>query len=819
MSDTPGDSFAASDGFSAVPPDAEARRRTLDSGVASKDCEAEPIHIPGGIQPHGYLLVLSEDPQNAGHPAGPRITQASENIAALTGESVDALLGQGLDALLGAQSARRIANAASTMQVDDAPLYLGAFEAPAGARETVRLDTTIHRHDDALIVEMEATTQPAEAAFASMYPLARTFARGLQNAGTVDELAELAVREARAICGFGRVMLYSFDAEGRSHVLAEYRDEQYASFLHQLFPASDIPQQARALYLRNRIRLVSDVNYVPARLVPATNPATGRATDLTYATLRSFSPVHLEYMRNMGTQASMSVSIVVRGQLWGLISCHDHGPRRVPFSTRVALEHLGTILSLQIEAKEERAQAEYLADLRRTMARLIAAMGEHESFVAGLRAAPRDVLNFASSAGAAIVMNDQVTLMGATPDEDTVRALTHWLAENTSSVWATDSLMRHWPPAQAHQDTVCGVLAVPVSQIFRNYLLWFRPELTQTIKWAGEPVKISGADGASAPRRSFSPWLETVRGRSASWRQGELEIASELRGALLNIVLRRAEERAELATELARANKELEAFSYSVSHDLRAPLRHIAGYGDLLREQEGERMSEKSRRFLNNMLDSARFAGTLVDDLLTFSQMGRAALRPAPVDLGQLVRVVAREFEADAAGRRIEWVIHDLPRVTGDAAFLQLALRNLISNAVKYTRTRESAKIEIFATRSGDEYIFGVRDNGVGFDMKYGAKLFGVFQRLHRAEEFEGTGIGLANVRRIIERHEGRTWAEGRLGEGAVFYFSLPVQFRTVTSREAARPHSTAPAVTAASASKSRPDHAQTDTSRRRQPE
>jgi light-regulated signal transduction histidine kinase (bacteriophytochrome) len=223
-----------------------------------------------------------------------------------------------------------------------------------------------------------------------------------------------------------------------------------------------------------------------------------------------------------------------------------------------------------------------------------------------------------------------------------------------------------------------------------------------------------------------------------------------------------------------------------VSHDLRAPLRHIAGYGDLLREQEGERMSDKSRRFLNNMLDSARFAGTLVDDLLTFSQMGRAALRPAPVDLDQLVRSVVQEFEVEGSGRRIEWAIGELPRVTGDAAFLQLALRNLISNAVKYTRTRESAKIEIFATRGGDEHVIGVRDNGVGFDMKYGAKLFGVFQRLHRAEEFEGTGIGLANVRRIVERHDGRTWAEGRLGEGAVFYFSLPAEFRNANGAQGA---------------------------------
>jgi light-regulated signal transduction histidine kinase (bacteriophytochrome) len=183
------------------------------------------------------------------------------------------------------------------------------------------------------------------------------------------------------------------------------------------------------------------------------------------------------------------------------------------------------------------------------------------------------------------------------------------------------------------------------------------------------------------------------------------------------------------------------------------------------------------------MLDSARFAGVLVDDLLTFSQMGRAALRPVAVDLNQLVRSVAQEFGAETANRTVEWIIPELPKVTGDPAFLQIALRNLFSNAVKYTRTRESAKIEVSVNSTANEYIVSVRDNGVGFNMKYVNKLFGVFQRLHRAEEFDGTGIGLANVRRIIERHDGRTWAEGREGEGAAFHFSLPKVFRTEPAR------------------------------------
>jgi len=242
--------------------------------------------------------------------------------------------------------------------------------------------------------------------------------------------------------------------------------------------------------------------------------------------------------------------------------------------------------------------------------------------------------------------------------------------------------------------------------------------------------------------------------------------------------LERAEEMAQLAFDLGRANKELEAFSYSVSHDLRAPLRHIVGYGDLLREYEAANLSERGNRFLKNIVDSARFAGTLVDDLLTFSQLGRAALRPAQVDMRELVDTAIHDQRADTQGRDIVWKVGELPMVAGDAAFLQLAVHNLLSNAIKYTRTREHAVIEIGSYPGAGEFalqqVFFVRDNGVGFNMKYVAKLFGVFQRLHRFEEFEGTGIGLANVRRIVERHDGRTWAEGKQDAGATFYFSLP---------------------------------------------
>jgi signal transduction histidine kinase len=231
------------------------------------------------------------------------------------------------------------------------------------------------------------------------------------------------------------------------------------------------------------------------------------------------------------------------------------------------------------------------------------------------------------------------------------------------------------------------------------------------------------------------------------------------------------------ADDLAAVNHELEAFSYSVSHDLRAPLRHITGFATMMEETAAESLAEEPRRYLKTIVAAATRMGQLIDDLLTFSRMGRTRLSQAPVDLNELARDAQREVAADLDGRRVDWQLHDLPVVEGDRAMLRLVFVNLLSNALKYSSTRPQSEVEIGLLRqNADEAVVFVRDNGVGFDMQYADKLFGVFQRLHRSDEFEGTGIGLANVRRIVQRHGGRTWAEGRVDGGATFYFSLPLE-------------------------------------------
>ena len=228
---------------------------------------------------------------------------------------------------------------------------------------------------------------------------------------------------------------------------------------------------------------------------------------------------------------------------------------------------------------------------------------------------------------------------------------------------------------------------------------------------------------------------------------------------------------------LEAANKELEAFSYSVSHDLRAPLRHIDGYASLLNKAVGDSLNDKAKRYLQTISDSAKQMGQLIDDLLVFSRMGRQEMLHTTVNLDQLIKTILYDLRLDLQGREISWTIDTLPEVPGDPAMLRQVFVNLISNAIKFTSTRPIAKIAIGLERkSAGEITVFVRDNGVGFDMQYLGKLFGVFQRLHRADEFEGTGIGLANVRRIVHRHGGRVWAEGIPDQGATFFVTLPTR-------------------------------------------
>jgi light-regulated signal transduction histidine kinase (bacteriophytochrome) len=721
------------------------------SSAASPDlalCASEPIRVPGAIQPHGFLTVVT--------PQGELVAfSANWRDADRARRAVDLVIGR-----------------LAALESGDGPASLGRIDFADG-----NLDVTAHRSGEHVIVEFEPATAETGTQ-APIYSLARHFLPLLQRAESLDELVDLAAAEIKRLTGFGRTMVYRFDEEGHGEVLAERVDPGYDSYMGHHFPAADVPSQARELYVLNHIRLIPDANYEPVPLVAVHRGWDATKLDMSWAHLRSVSPVHLEYMRNMRTLASMSVSIVVRGRLWGLISCHDHAPRHLSHQTRAACEHLGRLLSLQIAAKQDNAEVADRLELRHLTLQLVAHMTESDATLQRLVQEPGLLLRLTRASGAAVVLNDECWTTGDTPDPALIVQLSRWIAAKGLDTYATDRLPQDYPAAEGLPASATGVLALAISQLHHHQVLWFRPELVRTLRWAGDPRKeVSISQGRIHPRRSFASWQEQVRGRSAPWTPAEVATAGELRHALIGIVLRRAEELAEVATELGRVNKELEAFSYTVSHDLRAPMRHIAGYVDLVQDIEGKQLSERANRYLSHVKEAAAYAGHLVDALLDFSRMGRSAIKRGVVDSRGLVEELAAEYNRQEPSRAIQWeVASDLPVLWADPFLLQVALRNLLGNAVKYTRTREQAQIRVRAVQRPEGVGLEVTDNGVGFQQKYVAKLFGVFQRLHQSEEFEGTGIGLASVRRIVERHGGVVWAHGEPDKGATFGFVLPPQ-------------------------------------------
>lgn len=744
----------------------------MDSTITSKSgllsgnpdltaCDREPIHIPGSIQPHGALLVLDEDTF--------RVVQAAvgdEGLRDAFGHPIGRTFGELFPNALAEHNLERRATQGVTTHLGLTEIHNNLYHLIA------------HRSTGRLIVELERTGKDESLYFDQIYPHVRSFLDASPAAQGIKEISLLAAREIRRICGWDRVLVYRFDDDWNGEVIAEDRSDRLPSYLDLRFPASDIPAQARKLYRLNRIRLIADAGYTPVLIEPANDPDTAAPVDLTYSVLRSVSPVHLEYMRNMGTSASMSISLLRDNKLWGLVSCHNSEPARVAYHIRLACDFIGQALSMQVASKEASLLADRRNELRRVQTRLLASMAAGNHYFDGLLSNADDLLHLTDSAGAAIAVGGNIHLIGETPSDNAVGEIVLWLAaQKREDLFVTDFLASHMPGAEAFKDTASGLLAMSISQLHDSFVLWFRPEIIKTLSWGGDPTKRAELDPSGKrlhPRQSFESWEETVKLKSAQWHIAEIEAANELRTAVVDVVLRNAEELAALSERLKASNRELEAFSYSISHDLRAPFRHIVGYAQLLKKQEGERLSDKGRRFLETIVESGISAGKLVDDLLSFSQLGRVAIVPITVDMNKLVGELRRDFEGETTERAIEWQVSDLAPARADPSMIRLVVQNLIDNALKFSRKKDMAEITIGCKPGAEFQTYWVRDNGVGFDMTYVGKLFGVFQRLHRVEEFEGTGIGLAHVKRIIERHKGRVWAESQPDYGATLYFTLP---------------------------------------------
>ena len=745
------------------------------------NCDREPIHVPGAVQPHGALVVLREPDLT--------VLQASENTAALFGVPAERLLGAPVSLLLGDDEAARLREALDRPDPSSAnPLRVSVeFDGKATA-----WDGIVHRTEGGAVLELEPAAQGDPRSVTALYAQVRQALARLQGAATLAELSRAIAEETRRITGLDRVMVYRFDPAWNGEVVAEARAEDVDGFLGLWFPASDIPAQARALYRQNWLRLIADVGYTPARLVPVLNPETGKPLDLSGSTLRSVSPIHLEYLRNMEVGASMSVSLLREGELWGLVACHHASPAYVPYEVRTACEFLGQAFSVQLGAVAEIEDRGYDLHLASVAARLVDRTAADADWVRALGEGEPGLPELAAAAGAAVVRGGACTLVGRTPAEAQVRSLVAWLAARDADLFHTDHLAGELPEAAAYADVASGVLAAAVSRGGGDYLLWFRPEVVRTVEWAGNPEKPVSAeapsrsasvDGGSEtlptlhPRKSFAAWRETVRGRSLPWRPAEVRAAAELRGRIVDLVLRNADQLARLNAELARSNDELDAFAYIVSHDLKEPLRGIHNFSRMLREDHGEALRPDGQEEVETLIRLSRRMDGMLDSLLQYSRAGQLDLRLVDTDLQALVAEVLDTLRTrlEESGTEIR-IPRPLPSVRCDPVRAGSVFQNLVSNAIKYNEN-ERRWIEIGWREpegEGRPVTLYVRDNGIGIDPKHWDAIFRLFRRLHGRDRYGGgSGAGLTIARKLVERHGGRIWLESEPGEGTTFFFTL----------------------------------------------
>jgi two-component system, chemotaxis family, sensor kinase Cph1 len=746
------------------------------------NCEREPIHIPGRIQPHGVLLVLQE-------PEYTRL-QVSANTDVLLGIPAEDLLGRNLNVLLAPQQIEQLRAACSGERLDANALYLLTLQINDRPE---RFDTTLHRIQGVLVLELEPAASQA-ANTPDYYALIRKAVPCLQNARNVEDLSCIAAEQVRQFSGFDRVMVYKFDDDGHGQVIAESKRDDLEPFLGLHYPASDIPQQARWLYMLNLLRLIADVGYTPAELIPTLNPLTGKTLDMTYSLLRSVSPIHLEYLKNMGVAASMSISLVQNDQLWGLIACHHTVPHHLPYYMRANCELLGQVVSMQLSRNEEYQDSEYRNRIQTIQAQLVQFMTEANEFQYGLVDHVPNLLSFIDAGGAAVCIKNTCSLLGNTPDEAFVRRLVEWLAVNNDrNVFATDHLSAQFSEAAIYQEVGSGLLALTISREERAYLLWFRPEVIRTVAWSGNPNKPAEiADDGSlrlTPRKSFKLWQEQVKNRSWPWKRIEIEAVQELRRALIGVVLRRAEELARLNTQLTRSNTELDAFVYISSHDLKEPLRGIHNYAYFLKEDYGEILDAEGQAKLDTLMRLTLRMEALIDTLLHYSRVGQLKLNLQTTDLNVLLRDVLEVLQPRIQENDIEIRIpHLLPQVECDPLQLAEVFSNLIINSIKYSEKHDKW-IEIGTTvlpadrrtisgdedrKSGSSVVIYVQDNGIGIREKHYDTIFRIFKRLHGRDEYGGgTGAGLTIARKIVERHGGSIWVQSIYSVGTTFYFTL----------------------------------------------
>jgi len=725
------------------------------------NCDRELIHIPGKIQDHGFLIALDYNLT---------ITHCSSNVSQYLHIDAEKLLGKSVSILEEIISPNRdsfineLIRMGMTVKgfvpMNPYPVYI----------QNTCYDLLISRSGDYYMLEFEPELSDIKR---DLQPFIGASISEMLADADLEQLLFNTARQIKKIIEYDRVMIYKFHEDGHGEVMAEEKRPDLIPFLNLHYPASDIPRQARDLYKINQVRLISNVHADTISILSIADSTSG-PLDLTHAVLRAVSPIHIQYLKNMGVSSSFSISLMDKDTLWGLIACHNYTPRYLNYKQRETAKLIGQVLSSAISFRKNKEDESRKYRFKLKLDDLTKSLLRDDLLNSALLNYQTTLMDAVDASGAVLIFDKTIYTIGQVPSDSFIRKLLAWLKLNSEPViFHSDNMTHLFPEAEAVRKICSGILACRINRELEEYVIWFKPEIISTIQWAGNPDKPALSDPLEimqiSPRTSFEVWSQQVQMTSTAWTKEEIDSAIQLREEINFTINRKASEIRLLNEKLKTAYDELDSFSHTVSHDLRNPLSSVKGFIELLLMEE-ETLSEDMKFILGKVLSNANKMEIMIREILKYSKAGSMPVTPEPVDMKTILDEIKLEMLVGMKHQELEIVIGPTPLVHGDPMMVNQIFSNIIANAVKYSGRQSKPLVTVSGKEVENGIEYCIRDNGIGIKSHETDKIFGLFSRSEHAQDFEGSGVGLAIVSKLIKKHEGRVWVESEPGHGSAFF-------------------------------------------------
>ena len=726
------------------------------------ECHEEPIHIPGSIQSFGYLIGIDADSRT--------ITFFSRNISDIFNiGSSDELFG------------RKITDFPESFQsIIDSEIYTSLDRFTRRKNETYfdkifinekEYHFSVFKSESHIFLEFEEVLINPNKRISNKY----------DNFYIIDNEKELwnhLLETLAKVVNYDRMMVYKFMMDGSGKVIAEKKNEEMESFLGLHYPESDIPKQARDLYLKKRKRIFSNV-YADA--VPIVSK-TDEEIDLTFSAARGMSPVHGQYLKNSGAASSFSVSIIIDDHLWGLVTCQNIDPKHIDLEDRVQAGIFTALAANAYSSFKSKSELNYRLELNEKVSQLKKGFLKHNNLFDSLIESKTELRNLPDADGMAIISDENIVTSGSTPEPESICKIVKWALDNTQdNIYVSRSFLKDYGKELELSKDAAGIAIYFIEREKNEMLIWFRKEFDEHINWAGNPekkVETVSQNGEEikmiSPRTSFRIFTENIKGYSKRWNSRNISAVQAVRDLILETSHKNYNAIKRLNDELKKVNEELDSFSYTISHDLGTPLTVMKLNAQMLLGNLGGD-AEKSKNKISTIIEEIDSMAEMMHDVLQLSRAKYSEVQLENLKTGSTIQKISENAKMTYGSPESEIIIKECPDVLADKTMLHQVFLNIINNAVKYSSHKERPKVEIEGTEDGQTIIYRISDNGIGIPEEEKDKMFKIFNRMDNAKKFKGNGVGLSIVHRIMTRIGGNvTYESNKEGTSFILTFKKP---------------------------------------------